>query len=140
MKVSGSGSTTGPSGPTAKARSEGGFSVGKPGAAQEAPAMARASGVSSVASVDALLALQAAEDAPARRRRAIGRASRLLDLMDEVKLALVSGETGAASLERLGRAVREARADVDDQGLTDLLNQIETRAAVELAKREPPRA
>ncbi len=41
-------------------------------------------------------------------------------------------------LERLGRAVREARADVDDQGLTDLLDQIETRAAVELAKREPP--
>ena len=62
------------------------------------------------------------------------RAGRILDVLDEVKLAMLDGGIPPMALERLTRAVREERAGVDDPRLTGLLNEIETRAAVELAK------
>ena len=136
MKVSGSGPTTGPAGPSPKAKAASGFSVGSSAAAPEAQATTRVAGPASVGSLDALIALQGAEDAPSRRRRAVRRAGQLLDLMDEVKVALLEGGSGQAALERLQRTVREAGVEVDDQKLKELLDQIETRAAVELAKRE----
>ena len=44
------------------------------------------------------------------------------------------------ALDRLLLAVREQREDTDDPRLNDVLNQIETRAAVELAKLGSDRA
>ena len=49
---------------------------------------------------------------------------------------LIWGVTDQAALDALGRSVREARDGVDDPALSGLLDEIETRAAVELAKRE----
>jgi hypothetical protein len=64
----------------------------------------------------------------------MGRASRLLDMLDDLKMAMLEGVASPATLENLARTVREERATTDDQGLNDVLNHIETRAAVELAK------
>jgi hypothetical protein len=60
----------------------------------------------------------------------------MLDMLDEVKLALMDGEPTGASLERLARAVRAERSKTDDPRLEGVLDEIETRAAVELAKQE----
>jgi hypothetical protein len=82
------------------------------------------------------MALQGIETATERRRRAIRRGGGLLDRLEELKLALLSGETGEASLDRLSRTLREERPDDDDPVLTSVLEQIDLRAAVELAKAE----
>ncbi|HST91414.1 MAG TPA: flagellar assembly protein FliX [Brevundimonas sp.] len=130
---------TGPSGPSAPqqarpARAGGGFSVPSGGASSPAAATASASGMSGVSDVSALMALQGVEDPTERRRRAIRRGGGLLDRLDELKLALLQGEAGHGALDRLSRTLREERPADADEGLNQLLDQIDLRAAVELAK------
>jgi hypothetical protein len=136
---------TGPSAPTTASSSRStpaasGFSLSSAGAAAPATATTAAAGPAGVAGLSALMALQGVETATERRRRAIRRGGGLLDRLDELKLALLSGETGEGALQRLGQGLREARTDDEDPGLNDLLNQIDLRAAVELAKAESRRA
>ena len=144
MKVSGSkvGATgrAGGAGPSAKAPAGSGFSVGASGGAREAAPSTRMSGPTGVASLDALLALQQTDGPLERRRRAVGRATRILDVLDDIKIALLEGRVDAGPLAKLVTALREERSKTEDPGLEGLLDQIETRAAVELAKREAPPA
>ena len=82
------------------------------------------------------MALQGVETATERRRRAVRRGSGLLDRLDDLKLAMLAGETGEAALERLSRDIREALPDDLEPGLAGVLQQIDLRAQVELAKAE----
>lgn len=142
MKVTGtrgaasSGPTSGP-----KAAPNQGFSIpaGASTGAGEASRTARAASVASVGSIDALLALQEAEGPLERRRRAVKRGGRILDMLEQVKISLLDGEGGSASLERLARAIREERSGTGDDRLEGVLDEIETRAAVEMAKAEMSR-
>ena len=86
------------------------------------------------------MALQGVEDATERRRRAIRRGGGLLDRLDELKLALLSGEGGEVPLDRLSRALQEECPADADSALSSLLAQIDLRAAVELAKADFRRA
>ena len=130
---------TGPTGPTSArgprpARASGGFSVPSTGTTTGASATTSTSAPSAVADVSALMALQGVEDVTERRRRAIRRGGGLLDRLEELKMALLSGEAGDGALERLTRTLREERPVDADDGLNSLLDQIDLRAAVELAK------
>jgi len=89
-----------------------------------------------VGSIDVLLALQEVGGPLERRRKAVRRAGVILDVLDEVKLALLDGGVPPAALQRLITAVRLERGGADDARLQGLLDEIETRAAVELAKIE----
>ena len=136
---------TGPGGPGAAATSRparassGGFALPAGGASPAASAAASTQ-AASVSGVSALMALQGVEDATERRRRAIRRGGGLLDQLDDLKLALLSGDNPAPALERLGRVLGDERPEDDHPGLKDLLDQIDTRAAVELAKADMRRA
>jgi hypothetical protein len=137
MKVngpSGAGSAAAPRG--AGSPSASGFSLDGAGGASEAAPAARAGGVASVGGLDALIALQEVGGPLERRRRAVRRAGAILDVLDEVKLSLLDGGVPPAALDRLVRAVRLKRGEADEPRLRDLLDEIETRAAVELAKLE----
>jgi len=123
----------------AKPTASPGFAVTGPEATAGAGVPTGVAGVGTIGSIDALLMLQEADGPLGRRRRAVGRAGRLLDVLDEVKLAMLEEGPSSAHLQRLTAAVREQRADTEDEGLEALLNQIETRAAVELAKLETSR-
>lgn len=130
---------TGPSGPSAPqasrpARASGGFSLPQAGAAGSTNAAAAAAAPAGVGDVSALMALQGVEDVMQRRRRAVRRGSGILDRLEELKLALLSGEAMDGSLEKLARIVREERPQDEDAALNGLLDQIDVRAAVELAK------
>ncbi|MFZ5670615.1 MAG: flagellar assembly protein FliX [Pseudomonadota bacterium] len=143
MKVSGSsgvGSLGGVRGAARPAGGGGGFALPSAAAAGPAAEVARGAGVTGVASVDALLALQDVGGPLERRRRAVGRAGRILDVLDEVRIALIDGAVTPEALGRLARAVREERTATDDSRLEGVLNEIETRAAVEMAKLEKARA
>ena len=135
MKVTGPAGPVPTPGPRSTAASRG-FSVAGGNASAGASAMTSAAPLSGVAGLSSLVALQGVDDVAERRRRAIRRGGGLLDRLEELKLAMLGGETGEGALERLSRTLREAREDENDEGLTDLLNQIDLRAAVELAKAE----
>ncbi|OYU70580.1 MAG: flagellar assembly protein FliX [Alphaproteobacteria bacterium PA2] len=138
MKVtntSGAGAATG----AGKARGAGGgqgFSLPTVGGASTAPAAASVSSLSPVMNVGALLALQDVGSPTERKRKAVRRAARMLDALDEMKLQLLSGEPTLDSLGRLQQAIRDQREETEDPKLEEILNEIETRAAVELAKLE----
>lgn len=141
MKVGSSGGVSGAGGSYAPARAAaGGFAVSNTGGASDAAPMARAAGPTGVGSLDALLALQEVGGPLERRRRAVRRAGRILDVLDEVKMALLDGGLPPAALERLMAAICEERGGTEDARLEGLLDEIETRAAVELAKLEMARA
>lgn len=137
MKVSGT-SGVGSAGGASKPRgaSGEGFQVSQPAAAAGPAQTTRAGGVGGVMSVDAILALQEVAGPLERRRRAVGRAGKILDVLEDLKVGLLSGETSIDDLDRLRRAVRDERLGTDDEQLEGVLNEIETRAAVEIAKLE----
>lgn len=138
MKVTGTGGLSQTSGakPARAAGGGEGFRIaGAP--APAAPAqVSGVSGVSGVVGVEALLALQDVESATERKRRSVGRAGRLLDELDKLKIGLLGGELSQGQLDQLARTVREQRSATEDPKLEAILDEIETRAAVELAKLE----
>ena len=135
MKVNGP-SGAAPTGGNRPTRAAGGFSMPQATGTASASATTAAAPSSAVADLSALMALQGVETATERRRRAVRRGGTLLDRLEELKLALLSGEAGENALERLGRTLREERPEDEDADLTGLLQQIDLRAAVELAKAE----
>jgi len=138
MKVGAPSTPGAPAAGGSRPAAAGGFAPLVSGAAAAAPTAVSATGA--VASLDALMALQQEDGPLERRRRAVRRAGSMLDLLDEVKLNLLDGEPTAAALERLTRAVRSERAETGDPGLEGILDEIETRAQVELAKLDVARA
>lgn len=90
-----------------------------------------------ITGIDALVALQSFEEPAEKRRRATKRGYRLLDTLEELKLALLGGQIDAAALGRLKSAVLESQAGSGDAALDDLLAQIDLRAQVEIAKLRP---
>jgi len=138
MKVSGTGGPSQAAGGKPAARTGGGAGFQLSGvSAPAAPAqVSGAAGVSSVMGVQALLALQDVESPTERKRRSVRRAGKLLDQLEDLKVALLGGELSQSQLDGLARAVREQRSATDDPKLEAVLDEIETRAAVELAKLE----
>jgi hypothetical protein len=137
---------TGPAGPSAASGARStpaqtaatGFTLGAP--AVSTPAGVTAAGaVNAVSTLEALMALQEVGGPLERRKRAVRRADTILDALEGLKIELLEGQLGPAILERLTRAVREQRSMTDDPKLEGLLDQVETRAAVELAKLEGAR-
>ena len=144
MKIgSGSGAASGPSGVGARpaAGSASGFAPAAGASAARGAAPANATSAAAlVGGLDALLALQDVGGPLERRRRAVARGGRLLDDLDRVKLTLLDGGDPAAALGALSQACAEARERGDDPGLDGVLDEIDLRAAVELAKAEVGRA
>ena len=138
MKVSGSRSPI-PLGPTRGQAREAGadFAPSASGAPQASAAAARVGALGAVGSLDALLALQETLSPLERRRRAVRRAGVMLDALDDLKFALIDPEgVDASAAGRLADAIRQTRDETDDSELEALLEQVEIRAAVEIAKRE----
>jgi hypothetical protein len=137
MKVTGSSGVGSAQGPRpARAGGGDGFRIVAPAAAAGPGQASSVSNVSGIVGVEALLALQDVGTPTERKRRAVGRAGRILDVLDEIKVAMLDGGLNGADLDRLRRAVREERAGTDDPKLEQVLEDIELRAAVEVAKLE----
>jgi len=134
VKIQGTGAT-GASSSSTRPAGGAGFAVPTP-ASRSSVAASPMGPVSALGSLDALLALQETPPEGERRRRAVRRAGRMLDALDALKIGLLDGEVSSADLESLKSAVAEERLQSDDPRLQGVLDEIETRAAVELAKRE----
>jgi len=93
------------------------------------------SGAGPVQALNALLSVQEVDSATEGRRRARRRAESLLDRLEDLRLAIMLGEVPLGHLERLSLQLAERREQVDDPKLAQIINEIEIRTAVELAKR-----
>jgi len=87
------------------------------------------------ANIDALLALQGIEEDPVeRRKRSVQRGKGALDVLDDLKLGLLSGNFDASTVGRLRDAAANLKSSSGDPGLDAVLSEIELRVEVELAK------
>lgn len=102
----------------------------------EAHAAAAASASVQVQALDALLALQEAGEPLTGKRRAVKRADDMLDLLDDIKIGILSGAVPRQTLRRLTQLVAERRNDFVEPGLKGVIDEIDLRAQVELAKLE----
>lgn len=97
---------------------------------------ARASSATPLAATtafDAILALQQVEDPLARKRKAVKRGLSLLDVLDGIKTDVLAGQVSEARLDQLMGLIAMAREE-STPGLDAVLDDIELRARVELAK------
>jgi hypothetical protein len=89
-----------------------------------------------IASVDVLLAAQAIEDSTQKstKQRMKGRASDILDKLNDLKVAMMSGGITLGHMVSIADVVATHREAITDPELTSILDEIDLRAHVELAK------
>jgi hypothetical protein len=134
MRIYGPNGTTigSPAGNTRRSGSTG-FSL--PDDAASTRAARPAAAPKAAANIDALLALQGIEEDPVeRRKRSVQRGKGALDVLDDLKLGLLSGNFDASTVSRLRDAAANLKASSGDPGLDTVLSEIELRVEVELAK------
>jgi hypothetical protein len=131
---------SGPNGPAAPAATgvarrsaSGSFTLPQDDTAR-APAGAGA--MRSVGGIDALIALQGVESVEERRRRAVRRGHTALDLLDEIKLAFLSGGLASGMVHKLRAAAAGLKDLSGDPRVDQVLAEIDLRVEVELAKVE----
>ena len=100
----------------------------------EDPAVANAASSQFLARVDALISLQEVPDPAQNRRRAVGRGNDLVDQLEEIRHGLLIGALPVEKLKALARKLADGQFRVADPKLAELLQDIELRCAVELAK------
>jgi len=89
-----------------------------------------------IAALDSILALQDMGDHADGRSKGLAHGEQLLEILDSVRDGLLSGGIPRATLNRLAVAVTRRHDVFADPKLQDVLDQIELRAHVELAKLE----
>jgi hypothetical protein len=104
--------------------------------ASEPQETAAAKTTQSIALVDSLLAVQSAEDPAARaaRKRVRQRADNVLKELDKIRLAMLGGTLTVGHMVDIADVVASHREKINDPALTALLDEIDLRAQVELAK------
>jgi hypothetical protein len=84
--------------------------------------------------IDALLAMQGVEDPTEKRKRSVRRGRDALDVLEKLKIGLLAGTMGPATVEQLRNAAASLKDSSGDPGLDAVLAEIELRVEVELAK------
>ena len=132
---------TGPARPAVPTkRSERASKTGNPGFAQHLKSggddVAGAAAVAPVSAVDALLTIQEVEDSTEGRAKAAARkwGHDVLDQLERLRVGIISGIVPRHDLERIATSVARQRMRTNDPVLEQILNEIELRAKVELAK------
>ena len=77
---------------------------------------------------------RASRDPVERRKRSVQRGKGALDVLDDLKIGLLSGNFDASTVSRLREAAADLKSTSGDPGLDAVLSEIELRVEVELAK------
>ena len=132
MRIYGpNGTTLGSPSANVRKTSSGGFALPDTTSAPETRA---AAAPKATASIDALLAMQGIEDPVERRKRSVQRGRGALDVLDDLKMGLLSGNLDPSTVNRLRDAAASLKSSSGDTGLDAVLSEIELRVEVELAK------
>ena len=120
--------------PAASVRRTSSTSFALPEDAAATPETRAAVAPKAAANIDALLAMQGIEDPTERRKRSVQRGRGALDVLDDLKIGLLSGNFDASTVGRLRDAAANLKSSSGDPGLDAVLSEIELRVEVELAK------
>lgn len=139
MKVSGTGSSSPISGGARRVEKSSGGGAFKQALTQalDGPSGPHAAEApAAVAGMDALLLVQAVDDSTEReaRRQLLRRGEDILDKLEEIRHGLLLGTVPKEKLMDLAQMVRSRRTACQDPRLGALLDEIELRAEVEIAK------
>ncbi|MEO9231333.1 MAG: flagellar assembly protein FliX [Devosia sp.] len=99
----------------------------------QAERVASSNPVAQTSGIDALLALQAVEDPLFAKKKAVRRGNQLLDTLESIKADMLVGQVSEGRLNQLMVLIGQAR-ERNLPGLDGILDDIELRARVELAK------
>ncbi len=101
---------------------------------EEAEEAAPAQAVTSVGGIGTLLLAQETGDALEGRQKNKKRANDMLDKLEALRVRILEGSVPESELRALANMTAAERAQMDDPHLAALLDDIELRVAVELAK------
>ena len=94
------------------------------------------SGPGPIAAVESILTLQGLDDSLCGRSKGVSHGENLLEMLDEVRDGLLCGGIPRSTLTRLAVAVGRRHDTFAEPRLQTVLDEIELRARVELAKLE----
>jgi len=136
MKISGPGKTQGPSKTDKKGKTSGSDANFGDFVTSGTNAASTTQSSQSIASVDALLAVQAAEDpmAGASKKRMRRRSDHILSELDKLRMAMLNGSLTVGHMVDIADVVASHREKIMDPALTAIMDEIDLRAQVELAK------
>ena len=69
-------------------------------------------------------------------RRVKNRASLILDKLEDIRMGLLLGQIPKSKLEELSKILKVARENSVDSNLLEIIDDVELRAKIELAKLE----
>jgi len=139
MKIDGPGGVQGSSKAKDKSKVSGGAGFGalmSSGASSDAQGAGTSAPTHSIAYLDTLLAVQGAEDpaAKAAKKRMRGRADTILQELDKLRLAMLGGTLTIGHMIDVADVVASHRERIMDPALTAIMDEVDLRAQVELAK------
>jgi hypothetical protein len=102
----------------------------------EQPRAQTVSGPGPIAAVESILTLQSLDDSTSGRSKGVSQGEQLLDMLDQVRDGLLAGGIPRSTLNRLASAVSRRQEGFADPKLQGVLDEIDLRARVELAKLE----
>ena len=89
-----------------------------------------------ISSVDTVVALQEITGDNTDERGAKNRANLILDKLEDIRMGLLMGQIPKSNLEELSKILILARENSIDSNLLEIIEDIELRAKIELAKLE----
>ena len=89
-----------------------------------------------ISSVDAVVGLQEITGDNTDERGAKNRANLILDKLEDIRMGLLMGQIPKSNLEELSKILILARENSIDSNLLEIIEDIELRAKIELAKLE----
>ena len=89
-----------------------------------------------VAALDAIVPIESATVEEKNKNLARGRAIFILDRLEDIRQGLLLGAISRSGLQELAQTIGEAREGTLDPKMIDILDDIELRAKIELAKLE----
>lgn len=94
------------------------------------------SGLTGITGADAVLAAQLVGEEEERevRKKLVNRGKKLLDKLEEIRVALLNGYISVDKLIEISRFVKEQKETAEDERINEIISEIELRVEVELAK------
>jgi hypothetical protein len=87
-----------------------------------------------ISAVDSIISIQEISAESNGKNNAQKRASKMLEKLEDIRVGLLLGEIPRSNLEELSEVVRSTREESIDSNLSEILDDIELRARIELAK------
>ena len=120
---------------SSNATSKSGSSFAIPEKTQETSSATGVAANSPIASVEAIVALQGVDsDSKKNTRQIVEIGEEMLDRLDQIRHGLLMGEIPVSGLLQLKKTLANFESSSDDPKLSEIIEEIEVRAAVELAK------